>query len=169
MNKIARFEKVSYEQFKKDIIDNFDDLSDGEIKRIYDEIKLPRRATKHSAGHDFKIPFEIGLKPKYKMLIPTGIKCKIDEQYVMLVFPRSSFGIKKGMVLANTVGVIDSDYYFADNEGHVFICVKNCSDVMLKIKEGESFCQAVFVKFGTADDESVLEERKGGIGSTNKN
>ena len=169
MNKVAQFEKVSLEQFARDMVDTFDTFySAEEIEGFYNNIKLPVRATKFSAGHDIKIPFEKSLPPNDTLKIPTGIRCKMDEGHVMLVFPRSSLGIKKGIVIMNTIPVIDADYYNANNEGHIFICIKNTSDKLLSLSANEPITQAVFVKFGVADDEEVTTERTGGIGSTSK-
>ena len=169
MNKVAKFEKVSLEQFARDIVDVFDTFySVKEIEEIYNSIELPVRATKFSAGHDIKIPFAKSLAPSDTLKIPTGIRCKMDEDYVMFVFPRSSLGIKKGMVITNTIPVIDADYYNADNEGHIFICIKNTSDKLLNLNKNDAITQAVFVPFGVADDGEVTTERSGGIGSTGK-
>lgn len=166
-NKIAKFKKVSFEQFKKDMIDTFDNLyTDEEIREIYDKIKLPQRATKFSAGHDISIPFSKSITPNDTLKIPTGIRCEMEEGYVMLVFPRSSLGIKKGMYITNTVPVIDADYYNAKNEGHIFICIKNGGDGLLSLNQNDAITQAVFVPYGVADEEEIITERTGGIGST---
>ena len=166
MKKVAKFEKVSFEQFKKDWKDTFGkDISEEEIKEIYDGIKLPRRATVGSAGHDISIPFTATIEPNSSLKIPTGIRCKMKDDYVMLVFPRSSLGIKKGLVILNTIPVIDSDYYNADNEGHIFICIKNASNNMMELSKGDNIVQAVFVPFGVSDID-VISKRVGGIGST---
>lgn len=92
----------------------------------------------------------------------------MDRDYVMLIFPRSSLGIKKGMMIANTVPVVDADYAYADNEGHIFICIKNNGEDMLELEEGDKIVQAVFIPFGVADEEEITTERTGGIGSTGK-
>ena len=168
MKKVAKFEKVSFEQFKNDWRDTFGkDISEEEIKEVYDGIKLPKRATAGSAGHDISIPFETSIKPDTSLKIPTGIRCKMKDDYVMLVFPRSSLGIKKGLVILNTIPVIDSDYYNADNEGHIFICIKNASNNMMELSKGDNIVQAVFVPFGVSDID-VNSKRVGGIGSTTK-
>ena len=169
MNKVAQFEKVNIEQFAMDVVDIFDTFySVEEIQDMYDSIELPVRATKYSAGHDIKIPFAKALNPNETLKIPTGIRCKMDENYVMFIFPRSSLGIKKGMVIMNTVPVIDGDYYNADNEGHIFICIKNTSEKPLILNKNDAITQAVFVPFGVADDREVTTERVGGIGSTSE-
>lgn len=168
MKKVAQFEKVSFEQFKKDMVETFVDACSIMLPSIYDEITTPKRSTKRSAGHDFRIPFKYVLRTDETVKIPTGIRCKMDEDQVMFIFPRSSLGIKKNMVITNTVGVIDSDYYNSDNEGHIFVCIKNCGNSNIVFEKNDAFCQAVFVNFGVADDEEITNERTGGIGSTGK-
>lgn len=137
------------------------------------DINLPRRATDHSAGYDIEaaedviIPaFYPGIEPT---LIATGLKayCQPDECY--LIINRSS-GARKGLVLANGIGLIDADYYEnADNDGHFRILVFNVSDQALEIHKGDRIAQVVFQKFLTTDDdaEQKKSQRKGGLGSTN--
>lgn len=169
MRKVAQFEKVSYEQFRNDMVDTFDNFySEDEIEEIYNGIELPERATKYSAGHDIKIPFKKSVQAGCTLKIPTGIRCKMREDNVMLIFPRSSLGIKKGMTITNTVPVIDADYYNAKNEGHIFICIKNNGSELLVLNQNDAITQAVFVPFGVADDGEITTERTGGIGSTSK-
>lgn len=165
----AKFEKVSWAQFQKDYVDLFGEgktINIDNVKDIYDNIKLPHRKTKFSAGHDISIPFDITLPPKEKLMIPTGIRCKISTDYVMLIAPRSSLGIKKGLRISNTIPVIDSDYYDANNEGHIFVSVINDGKEPIKFKAGDNIVQALFVPYGIADDDVVTAERTGGIGST---
>lgn len=169
MRRVAKFEKVSWTQFQKDYIDTFGEgktIHMNVVKDIYDNIKLPCRKTKFSAGHDISIPFDITLPSKERLMIPTGIRCQIETDYVMLIVPRSSLGIKKGLRISNTIPVIDSDYYDADNEGHIFISVINDGKDVIKFKTGDNIVQAMFVPYGVADDDIVTEERTGGIGST---
>lgn len=169
MRRVAKFEKVSWAQFQKDYVDTFGEgktLNMDDVKDIYDNIKVPCRKTKFSAGHDISIPFDITLPPKERLMIPTGIRCQIETDYVMLIMPRSSLGIKKGLRISNTVPVIDSDYYNANNEGHIFISVINDGKDVIKFKTGDNIVQAMFVPYGVADDDIVTEERTGGIGST---
>ena len=169
MRRVAKFEKVSWEQFQKDYVDTFGEgktINMDDVRKIYDNIKLPCRKTKFSAGHDISIPFDITLPSKEKLMIPTGIRCKMDSDYVMIIAPRSSMGIKKGLRISNTIPVIDSDYYDADNEGHIFISVINNGKDVIKFKTGDNIVQAMFVPYGVADDDIVTEERTGGIGST---
>lgn len=166
MNKIATFEKVSYEQFKKDWLDLFDE-SEEEIKRIYEEILLPNRATVGSAGYDFYLPVDIVFKPLEKKRIPTGIRVKIEQGWVLQLYPRSSLGFKYGLHLSNTVGIIDADYYNSDNEGHIQCSMMN-EDQTVELKSGSALIQGVFVPFGITEDDCVTSQRNGGFGSTNK-
>ena len=160
MIKVAKFEKVSFEEFSKEIND---------IK-CYEEIILPKRATIGSAGYDFYAPFDFTLKPDESIKIPTGIKVKISDGWFLAIFPRSGLGFKYRLQLNNTVGIIDSDYYHALNEGHIFIKITNDSKEgkVLLVKKGEAFAQGIFLQFGITDDDEVTSERIGGIGSTTK-
>ena len=166
----AKFEKVSWGQFQKDYVDTFGEgktINMDDVRKIYDDIKLRCRKTRFSAGHDISIPFNITLPSKEKLMIPTGVRCKMDTDYVMIIAPRSSLGIKKGLRISNTIPVIDSDYYDADNEGHIFVSVINDGKEPIKFKVGDNIVQALFVPYGIADDNVVMAERTGGIGSTN--
>ena len=127
MKSVARFEKVSFEQFLKDFGDTYP-LNEEAIKNIYDNIKLPRRATVGSAGYDFYAPVEIRLNPGETAKIPTGIRSYIENGYVLEIYPRSGLGFKYRLQLNNTVGIIDSDYYNSANEGHIFIKITNDSN-----------------------------------------
>ncbi|MBR0473505.1 MAG: dUTP diphosphatase [Erysipelotrichaceae bacterium] len=158
MNKIARFEKVSFEQFSQMCNDRV----------AYDSIELPKRATKGSAGYDFHMPFELTINPGETYKIPTGIRSEIADGWVLQIFPRSSLGFKYKLQLDNTVGIIDSDYYHADNEGHIIIKVTNNSDRVLELKQGDRFAQGIFIPYGITVDDESNEERTGGFGSTNK-
>lgn len=168
MKKIAKFEKVSFEQFKEAWIDTFGD--ENNLLKSYDCIKLPKRATIGSAGYDFYATSDIYLRPGKTAKIPTGIRAKIDEGWVLKVYPRSGLGFKFRLQLNNTVGIIDSDYYFSDNEGHIFIKITNDSNEgkVVNIKAGDGFAQGIFVEYGITVDDEVYETRNGGFGSTNK-
>ena len=131
------------------------------------EIPLPKRATVGSAGYDFVSPVEVTVEPGETALIPTGIRAEMDPGWVLLLFPRSSLGFKYSLRLANTVGVIDSDYAFAKNEGHIMVKLRNPLSVPVTIGRGDRFCQGIFLPYGTAEEEDVLAKRSGGIGSTN--
>lgn len=173
MKKIAKFEKVSFEQFKKDMIDTFrEEYSEEEILDIYNQIKLPKRATRGSAGYDFKSPIGFMLQPHCTIKIPTGIRCKIEDGWVLKCYPRSGLGFKYRLQLNNTVGIIDSDYFYSDNEGHIFMKLTNDTNEfkIVDIKQGNGFAQGIFVEYGITvdDDEDEKDIRNGGFGSTTK-
>lgn len=166
MKRIAKFEKVSEEQFSEGFLDSFDKNCTTE----YEEIKLPVRATKGSAGYDFFSPVDFTLSPGETIKIPTGIRVRIDEGWVLKIYPRSGLGFKYRLQLNNTVGIIDSDYYNSDNEGHIFIKITNDSrdGKTVAVKKGEGFAQGIFLEYGITDDDDVTKTRNGGFGSTNK-
>lgn len=173
MHKIAKFEKVSFAQFKNDYAgvmwhNEMYPMDESLVEDIYNNIELPKRATTGSAGYDFHAPYAFSLKPGESIKIPTGIRVKMDEGWVMLAVPRSSAGIKKGIQLLNTVCVGDSDYYNANNEGHYFMAIRNASDKTVTFEAGERFVQAVFVPFGITVDDEAEAKRTGGIGSSGK-
>ena len=169
MNRIAQFEKVSFGQFLKDYSDTFDYCkSKEEIKKIWDDIKLPTRATAGSAGYDFVTPIDFTLEAGKTIKIPTGIRCRIDEGWVLKLYPRSGLGFKYRMQLNNTVGVIDSDYYTSDNEGHIFVKITNDTNEnnIVVLKKGNGFIQGIFVPYGITTDDEANCVRNGGFGST---
>lgn len=136
---------------------------------VYEEdIRLPRRATKKSAGYDIFSPVNISIMPHEAVRIPTGLKCQMEDDDVLFFIIRSSLAIKYGITTTNQVGVIDADYYNnPDNEGHMWICLRNDSDKEFKINVGDRISQAIFVKFGIVEDDlPIKEERVGGFGST---
>lgn len=132
------------------------------------EIPLPKRATAGSAGYDFVSPVEVTVEPGETVLIPTGIRAEMDPGWVLLLFPRSSLGFKYSLRLANTVGVIDSDYAFAKNEGHIMVKLRNPLSVPVTIGRGDRFCQGIFLPYGTAEEDEVTAGRVGGFGSTDR-
>ncbi|MCR5112346.1 MAG: dUTP diphosphatase [Acholeplasmatales bacterium] len=164
--RVGRFEVVSYNQFKA----GFDNQSDEVLKSYYNGIKLPARATRGSAGYDFFAPFDITLAPGETVKVPTGIRVYIEENYVLKLYPRSGLGFKYRLQLNNTVGIIDSDYYYSDNEGHIFAKITNDSNEgkTLEIKAGQGFMQGIFVEYGITFDDDVQSIRNGGFGSTTK-
>jgi len=167
LEKIASFEKVSETRFIDDFIDGFGGTFDN-AKLIYDSLKLPKRATSGSAGYDFYTPLDFELSPGETIKIPTGIRSKMNEGWVLMIFPRSGLGFKYRLQLNNTVGVIDSDYYGSDNEGHIFIKITNDSNEQktVSVKAGEGFAQGVFLPFGITMDDDQNAIRNGGFGST---
>lgn len=161
MKKVAKFSKVSFEQYSNSVQN---------AENIYNDIKLPTRATKGSAGYDFFAPFDFTLQPNQTITIATGIRAKIKEGYFLAVFPRSGLGFKYRVQLNNTVGIIDSDYYFSANEGHIFIKITNCSleNKTVEIKKGEAFSQGIFLPYFITVDDNATAIRNGGFGSTDK-
>ena len=165
MNRIARFEKVTRERFAADFADAF-----GCEETVYDRLKLPCRATAGSAGYDFFLPCALTLAPGETAKIPTGIRASMAEGWVLMLFPRSGLGFKYRLQLNNTVGIIDSDYYYSDNEGHIFNKVTNDSNEgkTLMLAEGDGFAQGIFLPFGLTEDDDATAVRNGGFGSTGK-
>lgn len=170
MQRIAKFEKVSFEQFLEDWTNCFGETPEAEAKSIYDEIKLPKRATSGSAGYDFYSTTDFELPPGETIMIPTGIRAKIDNGWVLCLFPRSGLGFKFRLQLNNTVGIIDSDYYNSDNEGHIFVKLTNDTNVnkTVKLSRGDGFVQGLFMPFGITLDDEADGVRNGGFGSTGK-
>lgn len=171
MNKVAQFEKVSFEQFRKDWIDTFGEKKNVDIKEIYDNIKLPKRATYGSAGYDFFSTINITLQPNFTIKIPTGIRCKMNDGWVLKCYPRSGLGFKYRLQLNNTVGIIDSDYFYSDNEGHIMLKITNDTNEakILKINAGDGIAQGIFVEYGITYDDDADGIRNGGFGSTTNN
>ena len=163
MKRIARFEKVSLDRF---VID-----SNGVANATdYDTVKLPMRATKGSAGYDFYSPIDFSLAPNETIKIATGIRAYMEDGWVLKIYPRSGLGFKYRLGLNNTVGIIDQDYYYSDNEGHIQIKMTNASNEgkVVSVKAGEAFAQGIFIEYGITFDDEVTETRNGGFGSTNK-
>ena len=170
MNRIGKFEKVSFNEFMQAFNDTFGAFSVDEVKRIYDAIELPKRATAGSAGYDFYSPVIVRLEPGETAKIPTGIRARMDSDWVLMLFPRSGLGFKFRMQLNNTVGIIDSDYYNSDNEGHIFVKITNDSNEgkTIDLAAGAGFIQGLFIPYGITEDDDTKELRNGGFGSTDK-
>ena len=168
MQRVARFHLVSLGQFQMDMGKHFPEMDSSGIKDIHENIQLPRRATIGSAGYDFFAPIEIILKTNETILIPTGIRVAMVPGWVLKCYPRSGLGFKYRMQLNNTVGIIDSDYFHGDNEGHILAKITNDSneDKVLHIKCGEGFMQGIFLEYGITYDDDVEGIRTGGFGST---
>lgn len=153
------FEKISFEQFKKEIADDIE---------LYNKYELPIRKTKYSAGYDFIAISDIEIKPGEIKIIPTGYKAKFLPNEMLMLLVRSSMGFKYNIRMCNQVGIIESDYYNnTDNEGHLLIALQNEGDKTFRVKKGGSYAQGIFTSFLTCDDK-VENIRVGGIGSTNK-
>lgn len=172
MQRVGEFEKVSFEQFREDFqaggfahlnkdIDDFVLMSEEEIRLMWESIEIPKRATSGSAGYDFKAPFSFELSPGETIKIPTGIRVKIDDGWWLGCLPRSGLGFKFRMQFDNTMGVIDSDYYFSDNEGHIFAKITNDSksQKIVHVEAGNGFMQAIFIPYGiTYSDDAPASE-----------
>lgn len=167
MQRIAKFEKVSRQLFTEQAMAELG-LTGAEADEVYDAIKLPKRATTGSAGYDFYLPCNLTLKPGQSIRIPTGIRVRMAEGWVLMIYPRSGLGFNFKLQLDNTVGVIDSDYYYSDNEGHMMAKLTNDSreNKTLELEAGKAFVQGVFTQFGITEDDEVTTKRNGGLGST---
>lgn len=165
MQKIAFFEKVSNDIF----LSALNDTNNKDKLRCY-EVTLPVRATAGSAGYDFFAPFDFSLLPNQTIKIPTGIRAKIDDGWFLAIFPRSGLGFKFRLQLDNTVGIIDSDYYYSDNQGHIIIKITNRSteNKTVEVKKGQGFAQGVFIPYGITYNDDSTDKRNGGFGSTTK-
>lgn len=148
----------------------FEIVSDEFRKHSDIDIQLPKRGDARSAGYDFYAPCDIIIKPNEKALIFSDIKAYMQEDEVLMLYVRSSIGIKKGLVLSNGTGVIDSSYYNnPSNDGNIGIALYNTTEKIVKIEKGERIIQGMFIKYLIVDnDETIHEERVGGIGSSNR-
>lgn len=167
--KVRGFEKISFEQYYKDSV-YYIDRSRELAAEEYVDIKLPTRATSKSAGYDFCSPFSFSLEPNQTIKIPTGIKAFMQNEEVLNIHIRSSIGFKYDVVLSNSTGIIDADYYGNENnEGHIWIKLINHGDKILEIDKGDAIAQGIFISYLKIDNDQPLKvERVGGIGSTSK-
>ena len=165
MKRIAQFFAVSPAQLEADWRRNLPDLP------VPETIRRPRRATAGSAGYDFFSPAGFTLAPGETILLPTGVRARIDEGWVLKLYPRSGLGFKYRLQLNNTVGIIDSDYFSAQNEGHIMLKLTNASNEgrTLVVQPGEAVAQGVFVEYGIVVDDDAVAIRTGGFGSTDRN
>ncbi|WP_343209875.1 deoxyuridine 5'-triphosphate nucleotidohydrolase [Anaerolentibacter hominis] len=170
MKRAGQFEKVTFGQFRADWADTFGENDVEVIRKIYDAIPLPARATKGSAGYDFFAPLDITLAPGESIKIPTGIRVRMEEGWVLKCYPRSGLGFKFRLQMNNTVGIIDQDYYESDNEGHIFAKITNDTreGKTVDIPACTGFMQGIFAEYGITFDDDVSESRNGGFGSTTK-
>ena len=164
MHRIAQFYFVSRAQLEED----------WRAARLPGEppetLRLPARGTSGSAGYDFYSPVDFTLRPGETILLPTGVRCRMDEGWVLLLMPRSGLGFKYRLQLNNTVGVIDADYFGAKNEGHIHMKLTNDSREgrTLVLRAGDAVMQGIFVPFGITEDDSANAVRVGGMGSTDE-
>lgn len=171
---VGEFEKVSFKQFYEAMSESLSsEYAESSkfmnfVREAYDNLQLPSRATSGSAGYDFRAPYDFQLRPGFSLKIPTGIRVKIGDGWWLGCLPRSGLGFKYGLRLANTMGVIDSDYYNSDNEGHIFAKITNNdkSGRILEIKAGDGFMQAIFLPYGITYSDTASNIRNGGMGST---
>lgn len=168
MGNNMKFEKVSFKQWKKDAI-NLWSFDDDKLLEIYNDIKLPKQGTASSMGMDFFIPYDLTLCGSKAEIIPTGIRWvvnKADGNVGLIIVPRSGLGFKYGIRLENTVGVIDADYQFADNEGHIMIKLRNSQNILVELEQGKAFAQGIILPYQICDGAESDENRTGGFGST---
>lgn len=165
MNSIE-FEKVSLEQFTSDLKRCGIDMDDTKIKKAYDGIQLPKRASVGSAGYDFYAPIDVVVTFEGTKAIPTGIKAKMPLNVCLMLYARSSLGFK-GVTLINGTGIIDSDYYYSDSGGDIcfkLICTKDTNKYY--ISQGDKVMQGIFTTFLKTDDDNCDGIRLGGFGSS---
>ena len=144
-------------------------MLDGLMPYDYNDILMPRRATKGSCGYDIFALYNFTLMPGETKVLPTGLSVTTDSDKWLMIIPRSGLGFKFRTQLWNTVAAIDSDYHEADNEGHMWVKMINESDKILEVKKGQAFCQAVLLPFFKMDDDVEPEENRiGGFGSTTR-
>ena len=170
--RVGEFQKVSYAQFKKDWLDTFCEPGDAELREsaviedAYDTLTLPVRATSGSAGNDFFSPIGFVLEPDEEIKIPTGIKAYILDGFYLECVPKSGLGFKYYVRMSNTVGIVDSDYAYSSNDGHIFIKIRNEGNKRMTINKGDKLFQGIFKIFGITYDDNAKDVRDGGFGST---
>ena len=148
---MRKFEKISFEQFKKDVKDDIE---------LYDSFRMPSRDTIHAAGYDFYALYDFNIKPGEIKKIPTGIKSLFEDDEVLMIVIRGSQGFKYNIRLINQVGIVDKDYYNnPTNEGHIWIGLKNEGDLDYVVKKGEGFAQGLFMKYLLTDDDALDKKR----------
>lgn len=163
-----KFEKVSRTQWGESIV-GIDMLNEDKLLRAYDNIILPKQGTAFSMGMDFFAPYDITLYSGNSEVVPTGIRWvvnKADGNVGLIIVPRSGLGFKHGIRLENTIGIIDADYQFAKNEGHIMIKLHNPSDKTVYIPKGKAFAQGIVLPYQICDGAESDENRTGGFGST---
>lgn len=132
-------------------------------------INLPVRKTAHSAGYDIEAAESVSVEPGALALVATGLKAYMQSDEYLGIHIRSSLGIKRQLLLANSQGVIDSDYYNnSDNEGHIIIALRNMGDKTVTINKGDRIAQGIFYRYLTADEDFAAGTRSGGFGSTGR-
>lgn len=171
---MRKFEFVTMNQLSESIEETFKNdknhIIEADSFGVSESFKLPKRSTAYSAGYDIFSPFTFTLLPNEEITIPTGIRAFMNPGEVLIIAPRSGLGFKFHSRLANTIGVIDSDYVDSDNEGHIKVKIRNEGRKNMTVKVGDAFCQALFLPFLITDDDKlgIGEKRNGGFGSTTK-
>lgn len=146
---MRKFEKISFEQFKKDIKDD---------KELYESYSIPKRETKYAAGYDFFAIYDYTVKPGEIAMIPTGIKVAMELDDVLILCDRSSMGFKYNIRFVNQIGVVDADYYGnSQNEGHMWIKIQNEGNIDYVVKKGDKMCQGMFFKYLLTEDDIDTE------------
>ena len=167
MKRVAKFEKVSFEEYEKAIIEMLPSL-EVDAKKAYEDLKMPCRATAHSAGYDFFTPFKITLEPNQTIKFPSGIRCLMQDDYFLAIFPRSGLGFKFRLQLDNTVGIIDADFATDEKVGHIIVKLTNRTNEnkTLVLESGQGYAQGIFLPFALTVDDNASAVRDGGFGST---
>ena len=168
MHRIAEFHRISFAQFQQDAERCALQLTGEALHSAYQGIMCPIRATAGSAGYDFFAPFAFSLHTGNSVTIPTGIRVEIEPGWFLGLLPRSGHGFRYRVQLDNTMGVIDSDYFHAENEGHILIKLSNTShsSTCLQVNKGEGFAQGIFLPYGITREDKAHAKRIGGFGST---
>lgn len=163
---MIRFEKISFEQYYKDYIHWYGATEEARVRQIYEGIALPMRKTEGSAGYDFSLPEAMVFDGEKPVQILSGIRALMPQGVVLLLAPRSGLGTRHGMALANTVGIIDSDYAGADNEGHIMGRFHLARGEQCALEAGAGYMQGLFLPYLVTDDDDAKSKRTGGFGST---
>ena len=159
---VGYFEKISYKQWIED---------SGMAIELIENMRMPQRSTELSAGYDFYSAFDFTIPAMGSIVIPTGLRFLFtNPQFFLALYPRSGLGFKHRISLSNTVGIIDADYYYSDNEGHIMVKLFNPNDYDVNIEKGMAYCQGIFQLYGITCDDDIYEKslRTGGFGSTSK-
>lgn len=174
IKKVALFVPIKKENFEKMVSEICSQPNSEHDFVKYEELRLPSKGSKFSAGYDFYSPHTIKLNPGESKIVYTMMRCIMQPGYVLMVYPRSGLGFKYGLGLSNTVGIIDSDYYMSKtedftNEGNIMIKLVNNGNKVIEINKNDRFCQGIIMKCYDAinrTDDCCDKKRNGGLGST---
>ncbi len=167
MTEMAQFDRVSFDEYLDASLKDqsaADDETLDALRQEWEAIRLPARSTAGSAGYDFFLPKAMTFRPEANTFFPTGIRCRIDPGWVLILCPKSGLGNKYGMRLTNSLGVVDEDYYFSDNEGHIMVGITTSRK--LSLTPGSKYIQGIFLPYGICHGDNVTASRNGGFGST---